>query len=237
MSGALPKLNATPTHELTIPSSGQKVSYRPYLVKEEKILLLAFESKDEKQAMQAMVDTIIACVNEKLNPKTFTSFDVEYMFTQIRSKSVGETTKINVACSECGTNNEQTINLAELKVEVPETNNVIELTDNISVELKYPSFEAFIKNYGKDQTETEFSYMVINNCIDAVINGETRISADEVSVKELSEFVESMSSQQFQSIADYVQNMPQLEDTVNFTCSNCGHENNRKLKGISDFFS
>ncbi len=79
--------------------------------------------------------------------------------------------------------------------------------------------------------------MVINNCIDAVINGETRISADEVSVKELSEFVESMSSQQFQSIADYVQNMPQLEDTVNFTCSNCGHENNRKLKGISDFFS
>ena len=72
MSGALPKLNATPTHELTIPSSGQKVSYRPYLVKEEKILLLAFESQDEKQAMQAMVDTIIACVNEKLNPKTFT---------------------------------------------------------------------------------------------------------------------------------------------------------------------
>ena len=79
--------------------------------------------------------------------------------------------------------------------------------------------------------------MVINNCIDAVINEETRISADEVSVKELSEFVESMSSKQFQSIADYVQNMPQLEDTVNFTCSNCGHENNRKLKGISDFFS
>ena len=187
--------------------------------------------------MQAMVDTIVACVNEKLNPKTFTSFDVEYMFTQIRSKSVGETTKINVACSECGTMHEQTINLAELKVEVPEINNVIELTDTISVELKYPSFEAFIKNYGKDQTETEFSYMVINNCIDAVINGETRISADEVSVKELSEFVESMSSQQFQSIADYVQNMPQLEDTVNFTCSNCGHENNRTLKGISDFFS
>tara|TARA_A100001035_G_scaffold194212_1_gene155319 strand:- start:354 stop:1067 length:714 start_codon:yes stop_codon:yes gene_type:complete len=237
MSGALPKLNATPTHELTIPSSGQKVSYRPYLVKEEKILLLAFESKDEKQAMQAMVDTIVACVNEKLNPKTFTSFDVEYMFTQIRSKSVGETTKINVACSECKTMNEQTINLAELKVEVPEVNNVIELTDNISVELKYPSFEAFIKNYGKDQTETEFSYMVVNNCISAVINGETRISADEVSVKEITEFVESMNSKQFQSIADYVQSMPQLEDTVNFTCSNCGHENERNLKGISDFFS
>ena len=146
MSGALPKLNATPTHELTIPSSGQKVSYRPYLVKEEKILLLAFESQDEKQAMQAMVDTIIACVNEKLNPKTFTSFDVEYMFTQIRSKSVGETTKINVACSECGTMHEHTINLVELKVEVPEINNVIELTDTISAELRYPPFNAFIKN-------------------------------------------------------------------------------------------
>ena len=237
MSGALPKLNATPTHELTIPSSGQKVSYRPYLVKEEKILLLAFESQDEKQAMQAMVDTIIACVNEKLNPKTFTSFDVEYMFTQIRSKSVGETTKINVACSECGTNNEQTINLAELKVEVPETNNVIELTDNISVELKYPSFEAFIKNYGKDQTETEFSYMVINNCIDAVINGETRISADEVSLKDIKEFVESMNSKQFQSVADYIQSMPTLEKTVEFECTNCSHKNNTTLRGISDFFS
>ena len=237
MSGALPKLNATPTHELTIPSSGQKVSYRPYLVKEEKILLLAFESQDEKQAMQAMVDTIIACVNEKLNPKTFTSFDVEYMFTQIRSKSVGETTKINVACSECGTNNEQTINLAELKVEVPEINNVIELTDNISVELKYPSFEAFIKNYGKDQTETEFSYMVINNCIDAVINGETRISADEVSLKDIKEFVESMNSKQFQSVADYIQSMPTLEKTVEFECTNCSHKNNTTLRGISDFFS
>ena len=237
MSGALPKLNATPTHELTIPSSGQKVSYRPYLVKEEKILLLAFESKDEKQAMQAMVDTIVACVNEKLNPKTFTSFDVEYMFTQIRSKSVGETTKINVACSECETMNEQTINLAELKVEVPETNNVIELTDNISVELKYPSFEAFIKNYGKDQTETEFSYMVINNCIDAVINGETRISADEVSLKDIKEFVESMNSKQFQSVADYIQSMPTLEKTVEFECTNCSHKNNTTLRGISDFFS
>ena len=237
MSGALPKLNATPTHELTIPSSGQKVSYRPYLVKEEKILLLAFESQDEKQAMQAMVDTIIACVNEKLNPKTFTSFDVEYMFTQIRSKSVGETTKINVACSECGTNNEQTINLAELKVEVPEINNVIELTDNISVELKYPSFEAFIKNYGKDQTETEFSYMVINNCIDAVINGETRISADEVSLKDIKEFVESMNSKQFQSVADYIQSMPPLEKTVEFECTNSSYKNNTTLRGISDFFS
>ena len=237
MSGALPKLNATPTHELTIPSSGQKVSYRPYLVKEEKILLLAFESKDEKQAMQAMVDTIVACVNEKLNPKTFTSFDVEYMFTQIRSKSVGETTKINVACSECETMNEQTINLAELKVEVPEINNVIELTDTISVELKYPSFEAFIKNYGKDQTETEFSYMVINNCIDAVINGETRISADEVSLKDIKEFVESMNSKQFQSVADYIQSMPTLEKTVEFECTNCSHKNNTTLRGISDFFS
>ena len=237
MNGALPKLNATPTHELTIPSSGQKVSYRPYLVKEEKILLLAFESQDEKQAMQAMVDTIIACVNEKLNPKTFTSFDVEYMFTQIRSKSVGETTKINVACSECGTMHEQTVNLAELKVEVPEINNVIELTDNISVELKYPSFEAFIKNYGKDQTETEFSYMVINNCIDAVINGETRISADEVSLKDIKEFVESMNSKQFQSVADYIQSMPTLEKTVEFECTNCSHKNNTTLRGISDFFS
>ena len=237
MSGALPKLNATPTHELTIPSSGQKVSYRPYLVKEEKILLLAFESKDEKQAMQAMVDTIVACVNEKVNTEKLTAFDVEYMFTQIRSKSVGETTKVNIACSECETMHEHTINLAELEVKIPEINNVIELTDEISAELRYPPFNAFIKNYGTDQSETEFSYMIINNCIDAVINGETRISADEVSLKDIKEFVESMNSKQFQSVADYIQSMPTLEKTVDFECTNCSHKNNTTLRGISDFFS
>ena len=237
MSNALPKLNANPTHELTIPSTGQLVRYRPYLVKEEKILLLAFESKDEKQAMQAMVDTIVACVNEKVNTKILKAFDVEYMFTQIRSKSVGETTKINVGCSECETMHEQTINLSELTVEVPDINNVIELTDTISVELKYPSFEVFIKNYGSDQSETEFSYMIINNCIDAVVNDETRISADEVSINDIKEFVESMSSQQFQSVADYIQSMPTLEQTVEFKCTKCEHENSRTLRGISDFFS
>ena len=159
------------------------------------------------------------------------------MFTQIRSKSVGETTKINVACSECETMHEHTINLAELKVEVPDINNVIELTDTISVELKYPPFSSFIKNYGSKQSETEFSYMIINNCIDAVINGDNRISADEVSLDDIKEFVESMSSQQFQSVADYIQSMPSLEQTIEFKCTNCEHENSRTLRGISDFFS
>mgnify|MGYP000486406312 CR=1 FL=1 len=117
------------------------------------------------------------------------------------------------------------------------TENMIELTDEISAELRYPPFNAFIKNYGTDQTETEFSYMIINNCIDAVINGETRISADEVSLKDIKEFVESMNSKQFQSVADYIQSMPTLEQKVEFKCTNCEHENNRTLRGISDFFS
>ena len=137
---ALPKLNDAPKYEIAVPSTGQKVRYRPYLVKEEKVLMLAMESQDQRSALNAIVDTIESCVQDDLNTKDLTTFDVEYLFTQIRSKSVGETAKIGVTCTHCDQQNEIEIKLDDIKVGNPdglETN--IELTDNITLLMRWPS--------------------------------------------------------------------------------------------------
>ena len=135
---ALPKLNATPKHEMVVPSTGKTVMFRPYLVKEEKILLMAFETKDEKTAMQAMLDTIDACCEGDYVKSKLTTFDIEYMFTQIRGKSVGESVDVKLICKKCETKNDMNINLSELKIDVPQdVNNIIEVTDTISIELQY----------------------------------------------------------------------------------------------------
>ena len=147
MNNVLPKLNATPSHEMTIPSTQKVVNFRPYLVKEEKVLLLAFESKDQKKALSAMIGTIDACVSDTIDTSKLTMFDVEYMFTQIRSKSVGESTKVMIKCSECGHENEIGIDLSSANVDVPEVDNIIKISDEITVELRYPSLEVFIDNW------------------------------------------------------------------------------------------
>ena len=138
---ALPKLNATPKHEMVIPSTGKTVMFRPYLVKEEKILLMAFESQDEKNAMKAMLDTIDACVEGDYVKSKLTTFDIEYMFTQIRGKSVGESIDVNLTCSECEGKTKMNINLSDISVDVPKVDNLVRLTDTISVEMRYPPFK------------------------------------------------------------------------------------------------
>ena len=128
---ALPKLNATPKHEMVIPSTGKTVMFRPYLVKEEKILLMAFESQDEKTAMKAMLDTIDACVEGDYVKSKLTTFDIEYMFTQIRGKSVGESIDVNLICTECEGKTQKNINLSDISVDVPKVNNLIQLSKDV----------------------------------------------------------------------------------------------------------
>ena len=237
MSNVLPRLNATPSHELTIPSTKQVINYRPYLVKEEKILLLAFESKDQKTALKAMINTIEACVSEKIDVSRLTMFDVEYMFTQIRSKSVGESTKISVKCSECSHENEVSVELASVNVEVPDIDNRIKISDEIIVEVRYPSFQVFIDNWQEEMKEAELTYKIVNHCIGAVITEDTRIDASDVSEEEIAMFVESMNAQQFKMLTDYVATMPTMKKDILFACSSCSHDNKQTLAGISDFFS
>ena len=233
---ALPKLNTSPKYEMVIPSSKQTVRYRPYLVKEEKVLLMAFESNDSSQAMNAIIDTILVCIDEDVKRETLTTFDVEYMFTQIRSKSVGETSKVNVKCEKCETLNAVTINLAEVELDTPESvNNEIELTPEVSIELSYPSADSLI-NIDKEATNAEKILATIVASIDAIKTEEERVSSKDVTKKEIEEFVDSMTGEQFSNLAEYVKNIPTLKENVEFVCENCGHNNSREIVGFTDFF-
>ena len=232
----LPKLNTSPKYEMVIPSSKQTVRYRPYLVKEEKVLLMAFESNDSSQAMNAIIDTILVCVDENIKRETLTTFDVEYMFTQIRSKSVGETSKVNVKCEECETLNAVTINLAEVELDTPESvNNEIQLTPEVSIELSYPSADSLI-SIDKEATQAEKILATIVASIDVIKTEEERVSTKDVTKKEVEEFVDGMTGEQFSNLAEYVKNIPTLKENVEFVCQNCGHNNSRELVGFTDFF-
>ena len=233
---ALPKLNDSPKYEMVIPSLKQTVRYRPYLVKEEKVLLMAFESNDSSQAMNAIIDTILVCVDENIKRETLTTFDVEYMFTQIRSKSVGETSKVNVKCEKCETLNAVTINLAEVELDTPESvNNEIQLTPEVSIELSYPSADSLI-NIDKEATQAEKILATIVASIDVIKTEEERVSTKDVTKKEVEEFVDGMTGEQFSNLAEYVKNIPTLKENVEFVCENCGHNNSRELVGFTDFF-
>ena len=232
----LPKLNTSPKYEMVIPSSKQTVRYRPYLVKEEKVLLMAFESNDSSQAMNAIIDTILVCVDENIKRETLTTFDVEYMFTQIRSKSVGETSKVNVKCEKCETLNAVTINLAEVELDTPESvDNEIQLTPEVSIELSYPSADSLI-SIDKEATQAEKILATIVASIDVIKTEEERVSTKDVTKKEVEEFVDGMTGEQFSNLAEYVKNIPTLKENVEFVCENCGHNNSRELVGFTDFF-
>ena len=233
---ALPKLNSDPKYKVTIPSTGKEVSFRPYLVKEEKVLMMAFESQDQKQALRAIVDTLRACIDEEIDVLSLKTFDVEYLFTQIRSKSVGEKSTVYLSCSKCESKNEQTVDISSVKVDSPEVNKVIELTPTVSVEMDYPSYDSIMSmNLSGDEIEVGFSMMI--NCIKSIITEEERVSANDVTKKELTEFVESMNQQQFQKISEFLKEIPAMKQDVEFTCGSCGHENTVTLKGIQDFLS
>ena len=233
---ALPKLNDSPKYEMVIPSLKQTVRYRPYLVKEEKVLLMAFESNDSSQAMNAIIDTILVCIDEDVKRETLTTFDVEYMFTQIRSKSVGETSKVNVKCEKSETLNAVTINLAEVELDTPESvSNEIQLTPEVSIELSYPSADSLI-NIDKEATNAEKILATIVASIDVIKTEEERVSTKDVTKQEVEEFVDGMTGEQFSNLAEYVKNIPTLKENVEFVCENCGHNNSRELVGFTDFF-
>ena len=234
----LPKLNESVKYEMNVPSTGNIITYRPYLVKEEKILLQAFESQDQKMAMRAMVDTVCACVYETVIPDDLTTFDVEYMFTQIRAKSVGEKSNISVKCQseECDGRTEVTIDLTQVDMSESDKNNIIELTPEISIELSYPSYVGFLNNYKEGMSESEFAFLMLEDCIVAIITEEERILTKDVNKKELKEFIDSMSSKQFESVGNYLSTAPKMKKDVEFECSKCGKENKVTLEGLQDFF-
>jgi hypothetical protein len=234
---ALPKLNEHLKYELTIPSTDKVVTYRPYLVKEEKLLLTAAESEDQKQAMRAMVDTVIACVNDDIKSSELTTFDVEYMFTQIRSKSVGEISSLMFECAAegCGISSEVKVDVSTIKMKKVDVDFIIPLTDSISIEVKYPTYDSFVTNFKEGISESDFGFQMIEGCIAAILTEEERFSASDVSKEELKVFVESMTNKQFEKVGEFLKTVPVMRKDVKFTCE-CGHKNKVTLEGLQDFF-
>ena len=234
---ALPKLNDSPSYTLEVPSTGQTITYRPYLVKEEKVLMIAFESGDQKQALRAISDTLKACIVEDIALGELTTFDVEYMFLQIRGKSVGETAKVSVKCQECSKEHPTEINLEEIKVNVPDISKTIQLTDNIAVELDWPSYASLSELDLSEDAGTEEMFKIMSKCFKSINTDEERIDIKDVNAKELEDFIESMSSVQFAKIQEFVEAMPRLKHDIEFTCGSCQHENKVTVEGLTGFLS
>lgn len=236
---ALPRLNESPQYELVIPSSGQTVNYRPFLVKEQKVLLIAYESQDKKQILSAMLNTIETCVKEELNISKLATFDVDYIFTQIRSKSVGETSDIMIRCSECNHENEQSIRLDDIKVPIQKQDMIVKITDELNVRMKYPNYDFFLKNdvlLNEGSTQSEMLLALVVACLESVETEDERFDLSDESNEEILRFLESLTTDQFDKIGAFTMTMPAMEHDLEFNCESCGHVNNRKLKGLTDFF-
>ncbi len=235
---ALPTINSTPSYELTIPSSGQSVLFRPFLVKEQKNLLIAMETQERKDMMRSIVRTIESCVEDKIKGE-LTIFDVDYMFTKIRSKSVGETANLLLDCEDCGAQNEVTVELDKVFIEgTVVEDKVIKLTDDISVKMRYPTYQDFMNNdtIFEDNSLTETLLEMVMSCIDVIMTKDERFDIRDEPREEVVRFVDSMNSEQFEELSEFVNNIPTIKQDTKFTCSSCGHDNGMTLEGITDFF-
>jgi hypothetical protein len=237
---ALPRVNETLNFSMKIPSTGERVKYRPYLVKEEKVLLQAFESGDLQTCLEAMVDTLESCIDErkKVNVASLATFDIEYMFTQVRSKSVGETSSILVKCTECEEQNPYEVDLESLEVEIGDKDVMIQVTEEIAVEMKYPTYESLLsgdvdKLRGED---TDTALQMIAGSIKTVYTEDEAIDCADQPIEEMVEFVSSMTATQLQSLSKFLEDMPTVRHEAKFVCEKCGAENNLELKGLADFF-
>ena len=237
----LPKIT-TPTYELELPSTQKKVRYRPFLVKEEKVLLIALESEDTKEITNAIRAVIKSCVLTRgIKVETLPTFDIEYLFLNIRGKSVGEVIEVNLICPDDGvTEVKKNIPIDDIKIQRTDGHtNQIKLDDNIMMELKYPSLDQFIKNNFDfaEGNQMDQSFELIGTCIDKIYTEEEVWTASDCTKKELTEFLESMNSSQFKEIENFFETMPKLTHTIKVKNPNTEKENDVVLEGLASFFA
>ena len=244
---ALPKVS-TPTYELTIPSSGEKVSYRPFLVKEEKTLLMAMESGDPASMTKAMQDIISSCTDGEVKVKDLSPFDLEYFFLQLRGRSVGEVLEITIprpvnftSCCEEATEEdicELSINIDDIEVDTSEIKpSEIEISDTIGIKLRFPEIDA-IQKYSAVEGEMKAAdiFKLIIECIEYIWDGDEIFKAKDSTKKELNEFLDSLSTGQFNNIREFFESMPRLSHDVDWVCPKCEKSKTLTLMGIDAFF-
>tara|TARA_B100001989_G_scaffold19363_1_gene11879 strand:- start:35 stop:751 length:717 start_codon:yes stop_codon:yes gene_type:complete len=235
----LPKIS-TPTYELTLPSSNRKIKYRPFLVKEEKILIIALESQDQKQIANAIKSILASCILTKgTKVEKLSTFDIEYLFLNVRGKSVGEQIEVMVTCPDDGTTQvPMSINIDSIKVKKSKSHKTdIKLDDVYTLKMRYPSLDEFIKsNFAMDKMEVDDTFDLIASCIDQVYSEEESWTQEDCTQKELSEFLEQLNSAQFKEIEEFFNTMPKLSHTVKVKNPNTGVENEILLEGLQNFF-
>ena len=243
---------STPTYELIIPSSNRKIKYIPFLVKEEKILILAMESQDTKQIARSVKDVLTKCILSKgIKVEKLSTFDIEYLFLNIRGKSVGEHIEVMVTCPDDEkTQVPMSINIDDIKIQTEDSHTTdIKLDDTYTLKMKYPSLTEFIKNNFDNMSDlnVDDTFDLIASCIDQVYTEEESWSHQECTKKELSDFVESLNSNQFKMIENFFTTMPKLSHTVKETMPKLSHtvkvlnpntkvESEIKIEGLQSFF-
>ena len=235
---ALPKLGY-PTYELELPSTGKTVKYRPFLVKEEKVLLLALEAADEKQITSAVKDLIKNCVISRIKVDQLPLFDLEYLFLRIRGASIGETITLTVTCLDDNeTKAEAIINIDDIEVFKPEGHSTkIELTDEMGLVMKYPSMQRFIElDFLQKDLDTEEVFELIAESIDQIYDGEEVFDSTTTTKKEFRTFVDGLTSKQFEAIQEFYQTSPKLRHQFTVKNPNTGKDSEYTLEGLQSFF-
>ena len=233
----------TPTYELKLPSSSKKIKYRPFLVREEKILILALESKSESEITNAVTDVLKKCILTKgVDVDSLPTFDIEYIFLNIRAKSIGEDIKMTVTCPDDGlTEVPVTVYVDEIKVVKPKDHKIdIVLDDNMTLRMKYPSISQFIENNFEieDDPETvvDKTFKVVADCIDTVYTKEDAWDGKDYSPDERMQFVEQLNSKQYKEVEKFFSTMPKLSHTIEVENPNTKQKNSVVLEGLADFF-
>ena len=233
---ALPKIN-TPTYELVIPSTDEKIKYRPFLVKEEKILMMALESKENSQIIASVKEIVKTCTFEKVDISKLPMFDMEYIFLQIRSKSVGEVSQIRVlAPDDEKTMIDTEVDLSKVEVEVGEGHNPkIDLGNKLGVLMKYPTIDSFTDSDVQEITAANMLDVIVS-CIAHISDGEEVFESKDQTKAELIDFVEQMNTKQFKDVQDFFDTMPKLKHTIKVTNPKTKKEGEVVLSGLNDFF-
>ena len=237
----LPKI-ATPSYELVIPSSKKKVKFRPFLVKEEKILILAMESQDNTQIASAVKDVISNCILSRgIKVDKLSTFDIEFLFLNIRGKSIGEDVEVMVTCPDDGKTQVPTrIMLDDIKIQISDDHNQdIKLDDDYTLRMKYPSLDEFIKNNfnAAGDINVDDTFDLIASCIEQVYSEEESWAASDCTKKELSQFVEQLNSSQFKEIEKFFETMPKLSHTIKVKNPKTKKENEVVIEGLAGFFA
>ena len=238
----LPKIN-TPTFELVLPSTGKKIKYRPFLVREEKILIMAMESNNTNQITDAIVQIMNDCIITRgIKVEKLSTFDIEYLFLNVRAKSVGETVEVNVTCPDDGeTSVQMEIDIDSIKVQKNKGHrNTIKLDKDLSMKLRYPSLDQFVEsNFDADEegSNVSQSLSMITSCIDMIYNQEESWNASDSTQKELEEFIEQLNTKQFKQIENFFSTMPKLSHTILVKNPKTEVESEVVLEGLAAFFS